>query len=85
MSRSGSVQRDSRVWRKAASLALCAMQFGNVRAALHIQMCWFAPFASGDAEDELPVNLPEPTWPSPVYVICFRGHSIALTHLFSGQ
>lgn len=56
----GSAQRDSRVWRKAARLALCAVHFGNVRAALRIQMCWFAPFASGDTEAEAPANLPEP-------------------------
>lgn len=72
---SRSVQRDSRVWRKAARLTRCAVQFGNVRAALNIQMCWFAPFAGGDAKAVLPANLPEPAWPSPVCVICFQGHS----------
>lgn len=61
--------------RKAAWLVLCAVNFGNVWATLHIQMCWCAPFAGGYAEAELPGNLPEPVWPSPVCMICFRGHS----------
>lgn len=46
---------------------------GDIGATLHVGMCHSAPFASGDAEDELGGNLPEPAWLSPNCRIWFWG------------
>lgn len=56
----------------SVTCTMCA-HFGDIRAALHVGMCHYAPFASGDAEDDLGVNLPESAWLSPDCVIWFWG------------